>query len=49
MIFETYLAADFLLEPAKPFGSLMFSLCGPISGVTQDYVNEKGLKQTSEY
>lgn len=49
MIFETDLAADFPLEPAKPIGSLMFTLGGPISGVTRDYVSEKGLKQTSEF
>lgn len=44
MIFETYLAADFPVEPGKLFGSLMFSLVGPISGVTQDHVSENGLK-----
>lgn len=48
MVFETYLVADFPPEPAMPFGNLMFSLGGPVSGVTQDYASKKGLGKTSE-
>lgn len=49
MVFETYSAADFPLEPAMPFGNLMFSLGGPVSTVTPDYASEKGFGHTSEF
>jgi len=49
MVSETYSGADFPLEPVAPFGNLMFSWGGPVSGVTQGYACEKGLGQTSEF